>query len=223
MFEELANTNNFLVYAILIGPGVFYYIFKRLFVATEVFLKNLPSVISICCFFVIVLNKILHNVLVRSILNHTTYSILFFFIYIVFLPYIIALVIFYSNAILKLVLQVLSKITCIHTSSLENIISFFVPIRNPQPTPFDFIFSQPKNRYMIIEMENGGKFGAEFNAKSYASEYPYMQQIYLEKTYKLKDDMLLDEENDYGILIDMKKVVSIKIFDDDSKVFISQK
>jgi uncharacterized protein DUF6338 len=54
------------------------------------------------------------------------------------------------------------------------------------PTPWDFFFrKQWMSCFVLIHFKSGGRIGGYYGVKSYASEYPEPQQIYLEALWKI--------------------------------------
>ena len=54
------------------------------------------------------------------------------------------------------------------------------------PTAWDFFFSkQFMACFVLIHFKSGGKIGGFYGVKSYTSEYPEPQQIYLQELWKI--------------------------------------
>ncbi|SRR6266699_4945091 len=57
------------------------------------------------------------------------------------------------------------------------------------PTPWDYFFSkQTMACYVLIHFKSGGRIGGYYGVKSYASEHPEPQQIYLEALWKITEE-----------------------------------
>src|SRR5258708_15745101 len=58
--------------------------------------------------------------------------------------------------------------------------------RNWIPTPWDYFFDkQGMACFVLIHFKSGGKIGGFYGVKSYTSEYPEPQQIYLQELWKI--------------------------------------
>ena len=56
------------------------------------------------------------------------------------------------------------------------------------PTSWDYAFSQPEERYVILTLSNGGVYGGLWGARSFASDEPSERDIYIEKVFKINKD-----------------------------------
>lgn len=75
----------------------------------------------------------------------------------------------------------------------------------PHPTakPWDYVFSQRESYWIKIILINGTIVGGEYSNKSFTSSYPAKEEIYLEKSWIMKDNGGFDRvKNDTkGIMI----------------------
>lgn len=95
-------------------------------------------------------------------------------------------------------------------------------------TPWDFLFSKGISYNLLIELKDGKTIGGSFHGEnSYASEFPFKQQLFLERTYSLDENsnFVVDELGyidrfsilPYGILVDMSEIKLIKFYSIDAE------
>ncbi len=87
-------------------------------------------------------------------------------------------------------------------------------IRNPIPTPWDYVFGQRRPYWVIIHLKNGKKIGGKFDRKSYASSYPIEEQVYLEEVWELDENQRFIKVIDRtgGMIIFKEEVLSVELF-----------
>jgi hypothetical protein len=84
----------------------------------------------------------------------------------------------------------------------------------PNKSPWDDIFSKKESYWVIVTLKSGRKIAGKYAAKSYASEYPSLKEIYLEEVYGLKNDNSFGEKvyKTSGILITEGEISTIEFF-----------
>lgn len=82
---------------------------------------------------------------------------------------------------------------------------------HPVPTAWDYFFSKQQASWIIVTLKSGKSIYGIFSTRSYASSDPEERDIYIEKTYVLKDDMTWEEdEKSNGILISKDEIETIE-------------
>lgn len=84
---------------------------------------------------------------------------------------------------------------------------------HPVSKPWDYVFSQRKSYWILVYLKNGEKVGGRYSEKSFVSSYPAEEQIYLEETFIVRDD-LLDRpvKHSAGIIIMGSEISRIELF-----------
>jgi len=86
----------------------------------------------------------------------------------------------------------------------------------PHPTkkPWDYVFSNRKCFWVIVELKDGRKIAGKYADKSFSSSYPENDQLYLEETWKLNKDggFKRKRERSAGIIIVSDEISTIELF-----------
>jgi hypothetical protein len=86
----------------------------------------------------------------------------------------------------------------------------------PHPTglPWDFVFSQRKEFWIIVTLNDGEKIGGLYGANSFTSSRPEKHQIFLEKNWVINSDGGFERERveSAGILILCADIKSVELF-----------
>jgi hypothetical protein len=61
---------------------------------------------------------------------------------------------------------------------------------HPVDKPWDFVFRQNKEYWMIVYLKNGQAVGGKFSTRSFASSAPAEEQIYLEELWMVQEGVL---------------------------------
>lgn len=89
--------------------------------------------------------------------------------------------------------------------------------RVPHPTakPWDFVFGQRKEHYVVVKLKDGSALGGFYGTKSFTSSAPDMEQIYLQDCWHLDDehDFQRKKKATAGILILGSEIASIELID----------
>lgn len=92
----------------------------------------------------------------------------------------------------------------------------FIQNRIPHPTgkPWDYVFSQRKQLWVIVTLKDGTRIGGLYGAKSFASSSPNSEQIYLEETWNLNEDGGFERPrvDSAGIMVLSDEIVSLEFF-----------
>lgn len=84
----------------------------------------------------------------------------------------------------------------------------------PHPTgkPWDKYFSKKKTCWVIVNMTDGRKIGGSYGANSFASSYPYEEQIYIDEEWIINEyggfERIVEQTN--GIIIFLKNADSVE-------------
>ena len=76
-------------------------------------------------------------------------------------------------------------------------------IHHPTQKPWDYFFSQNKCYWVKVILNDGNIVAGYFGLNSFASSAPAEEQIYLEQTWKLRDDGSFERaiNNTAGVII----------------------
>ncbi|MGE5437711.1 MAG: DUF6338 family protein [Syntrophothermus sp.] len=66
-------------------------------------------------------------------------------------------------------------------------------IVHPIGKPWDFIFQNKEDYWIIVNLKNGLKIGGKYDSKSFSSSFPYKEQIYIEEVWTLDDQNQFDK------------------------------
>lgn len=90
----------------------------------------------------------------------------------------------------------------------------FVP--HPTEKPWDFVFFQRKNYWVIVTLKNGKKIGGWYGSNSFASSAPSEEQIFLEEEWILNDNDRFERKADQtsGIIILSSDIQTVEFFND---------
>ncbi|MFE1572819.1 DUF6338 family protein [Comamonas odontotermitis] len=88
----------------------------------------------------------------------------------------------------------------------------FIP--HPISKPWDYVFSQRKELWVIVTMKNGHKYGGLYSHNSFSSSAPAEDQIYLEQCWKINEKGGLEDarKDTAGLLIVSQEIECIEFF-----------
>lgn len=85
----------------------------------------------------------------------------------------------------------------------------------PHPTikPWDYVFSNRREYWMIVTLKNGTKRGGKYGSESFVSSYPADEQIYLEEEWLINKDGGFDRivEQTEGIIIMPSEIALVEL------------
>lgn len=82
---------------------------------------------------------------------------------------------------------------------------------HPVPTAWDYYFSKQEESWIIVTLKNGKTIYGKFSDQSFAASDPEERDLYIEKTYYIKEDMTWQEdEKSKGILVSKKEIETIE-------------
>lgn len=90
---------------------------------------------------------------------------------------------------------------------------FGLKVRDPSPTPWDFVFKDEKALFVRFHLkEGGGSFGGLYEEGGNASSHPKSQQIYVTRLYRLGGDgkFVEEVEGTAGAIIDKEDCVMVE-------------
>jgi hypothetical protein len=98
---------------------------------------------------------------------------------------------------------------------LFKIIRLKLKPRHPIEKPWDFIFSQQKQYYIIVTLKDGNKIAGTYGENSFTSSHPSEEQIFLEETWVLNKEGGLErlKESTKGSIILFSNMVSLEFFE----------
>lgn len=95
-------------------------------------------------------------------------------------------------------------------------LSYWFQSRAPHPTqkPWDFVFSQRKEYWVIATLKNGKKIAGWYGYNSFASSTPASEQIYLEQSWELNSDGRFEKRHEQtaGVIILSKEIEVLELF-----------
>ncbi len=84
---------------------------------------------------------------------------------------------------------------------------------HPVAKPWDFVFQQRKQYWVIVYLKNGEQIGGKFSAKSFASSAPADEQIYLEEVWLVENGVLQRAvKESAGVLIGASEISHVEFF-----------
>lgn len=82
---------------------------------------------------------------------------------------------------------------------------------HPVPTAWDYYFSKQEESWIIVTLKNGKTIYGKFSYQSFAASDPEERDLYIEKTYNIKEDMTWQEdEKSKGILVSKNEIETIE-------------
>ena len=85
---------------------------------------------------------------------------------------------------------------------------------HPVAKPWDFIFQQRKQYWLILYLKDGSQVGGRYGLKSFASSAPADEQIYLEEVWLVEGGVLQRAvKGSAGILVGASEISHIEFFD----------
>lgn len=103
----------------------------------------------------------------------------------------------------------------------QNLLARVLTGRDPAPRAWDALFSRRPAGVIRAQLKNGPWIGGLFGPSSYAAGYPEEQDLYLERSYLMKEDgsFALDGssyiELGSGLLINFSEVQALEFFPED--------
>lgn len=101
-------------------------------------------------------------------------------------------------------------------SHLSKMLLQFLKPKNVRltPTAWDYIFSQEQRLWILITLNDDSRIGGFFGEKSFVSEYPQAQDIYLEQVWHLGDngEFKSPVADSAGCLIKMQDIKYLEFF-----------
>lgn len=84
---------------------------------------------------------------------------------------------------------------------------------HPVPTAWDYFFSKQKESWVIVTLKSGKTIYGKYSEQSFSSSDNEERDLYIEKTYTVKDNMTWEEdEKSKGILITKEEIETIEFF-----------
>lgn len=84
---------------------------------------------------------------------------------------------------------------------------------HPAPTAWDYYFSKQEESRIVVTLKSGKTIYGKFSEHSFSSSDAEERDLYIEKTYILKDDMTWEEdEKSKGILIAKEEIETVEFF-----------
>ncbi|VXC94792.1 conserved membrane hypothetical protein [Pseudomonas sp. 8Z] len=82
---------------------------------------------------------------------------------------------------------------------------------HPVAKPWDFVFQQRKQYWVIVYLKSGEQIGGKFSTKSFASSAPADEQIYLEEVWLVENGVLQRAvKESAGVLIGASEISHIE-------------
>lgn len=78
------------------------------------------------------------------------------------------------------------------------------------PTSWDFAFSQPEERFVLVTMSDGKRFAGIWGSRSFASDEPNERDVYIEKVYQVGQDNQPWTETNRSVLIRSECIRSVE-------------
>ena len=82
---------------------------------------------------------------------------------------------------------------------------------HPVPTAWDYYFSKQEESWIIVTLKNGKTIYGKFSEHSFASSDAEERDLYIEKTYNIKEDMTwVEDDKSNGILVAKDEIETIE-------------
>ena len=79
------------------------------------------------------------------------------------------------------------------------------------PTAWDYYFSKQEESWIIVTLKNGKTIYGKFSEHSFASSDTEERDLYIEKTYNIKEDMTwVEDDKSKGILVAKDEIETIE-------------
>ena len=79
------------------------------------------------------------------------------------------------------------------------------------PTAWDYYFSKQEESWIIVSLKNGKTIYGKFSEHSFASSDTEERDLYIEKTYNIKEDMTwVEDDKSKGILVAKDEIETIE-------------
>lgn len=87
-------------------------------------------------------------------------------------------------------------------------------LAHPISKPWDYVFKQRKQYWVLIKLKNGEFIGGKYASASFTSSYPAEEQIYLEETWVLNKENMFERpvEKSAGIIIMSNEISYVELF-----------
>jgi len=86
--------------------------------------------------------------------------------------------------------------------------------RHPIPKPWDYIFGKQMSYWIIIELIDNNKIGGIYDTNSFASSFPFNEQLYLQEEWEVDGHQFVKPiERSSGILVSAKDIKSIRFYE----------
>lgn len=86
----------------------------------------------------------------------------------------------------------------------------------PHPTlkPWDFLFKQGRSYWVIVTLVDGAKIAGKYSDKSFTSNYPAPEEIYLEECWEINRDGGFERKrkNSEGIIVVASSIKTVELF-----------
>jgi len=84
---------------------------------------------------------------------------------------------------------------------------------NPIKKPWDYLFSQGRQYWVIVELDGGQRVGGIYGSGSFSSSYPSDEQIYLEQEWELDGRIFVKAvDRSEGIIISGANIKRIEFY-----------
>lgn len=86
---------------------------------------------------------------------------------------------------------------------------------HPIGKPWDYVFGQKKPYWIVIHLKNGQKVGGKYAGKSFAASAPAEEQIFLEESWVVSEQGVLDRpmKQSAGILVMASEISYVRFMD----------
>ncbi len=86
---------------------------------------------------------------------------------------------------------------------------------NPIPKPWDVVFRQQGEKWIIVHLVDGRRIGGRFARGSEASSYPAEEQLYLKEVWRLDENgrFIHPVDRTGGIIVSGKTIEAVEFFD----------
>jgi hypothetical protein len=80
------------------------------------------------------------------------------------------------------------------------------------PRAWDYVFSKDRCYWLKIILKDGSKIGGYYGNKSFTSNYPHKDDLFVEDIWKLDEKETYNEHDPRGLLVEREEISYIEIY-----------
>lgn len=118
-------------------------------------------------------------------------------------------------AVLLLCVVVFPIVLYALTIYLRNAVWVKNTITHPEESAWNFVFAQRKEKWIVVTLKDGSKYGGWLGSSSFSTSDPSTRQIFIEKSWLLNSDGMFEREVEKtsGILILSDEISTVEFYE----------